>query len=103
MALVRWFVWLIYILVALGLTAFGLYFGFENATAVSPKILGYSLPEINLGFWLVAFLILGLLIGMLLGLVNMFATRTRIRSLSNQLDKAQQELRLVRQQRLGDS
>lgn len=102
MAFMRWLSRLFIGLLALLCVAMGLYFAVDNPDTVAPSLAGLQLPAGSVGFWLIAFLLIGLLAGFVASLMPWYSERRRARILERQLQRSERELQAVRRKVSGD-
>ncbi|MDO3382549.1 lipopolysaccharide assembly protein LapA domain-containing protein [Gilvimarinus algae] len=92
----------IYILLLLAAVFLGYLFNLENPEPVAVTLVGFPLPQLALGVWLLLFTLVGLLLGLLLGLFPSLGRKRRLSQLTRQNRQLEQEVQLLRSQSLRD-
>lgn len=80
----------------------GIWFALENAQVVPVTLLGFNLPSLSLGVWLLLFTVLGMLLGMIVSLLPVFRLRRQLRAKDRQLVRCEKELKQLRLQPIRD-
>jgi len=78
------------VLVLLFVTGLGFWIGVDNTELVSPRLLGFDMPEWSLGAWLTLMLFGGVLLGFAVATLNSLKIRARNRNLQRKLKKWEQ-------------
>lgn len=66
-----------WVLLALPTLGVGIWFTQDNSAAAAPILLGFALPELPLGVWLILFFLAGVLAALLATLPSLGAARAR--------------------------
>jgi len=92
----KWLKRLVLILFFLLAIVVGIVFTSENNAPVSVTLLGFSLPSLQLGLWLLLCLLLGSLLGLLLTLFPNLRHRQQLASRERKINALQKELNNLR-------
>lgn len=92
----KWFKRLILIVFFLVAIILGIIFTSENDMTVSVLLLGYELPDLQLGLWLLVCLLLGSLIGLVLTLIPRLRHTQQLASKDRKINALQKELNALR-------
>ena len=92
----KWLKRLLLILFFVSAIVLGVVFTSENNTPVSIWLLGYELPSLQLGLWLLVSLLLGSLVGLVLTLLPHLHHKQQLASKERKINALQKELNSLR-------
>ena len=87
-----WIMRIFYLALILITVVAGAYFASENGDMVSVTILGFSLPRLSLGLWLMLFFLLGGIVGVLISLIPFARVKYQVRSLNKKRSGHEKEI-----------
>lgn len=94
--MIKWIKRLILLLLLIIAIVVGMVFTSENSQQLSLVFLGFTLPELTLGLWLVLTLLLGSILGLLLCTFSLFIRGQSVNSKNRQIKRLEQELQQLR-------
>ena len=94
--MIKWIKRLIILLLLIIAIVAGMVFTSENSQQLSLIFLGYKLPELTLGLWLVLTLLLGSILGLLLCTFSLFIRGQSVNAKNRQIKRLEQELQQLR-------
>jgi uncharacterized membrane protein YciS (DUF1049 family) len=94
--MIKWIKRLIFLILLIIAIVMGMVFTSENNQQLSLVILGYTLPELTLGLWLVLTFLLGCILGLILCTVSLFIRGQSVNSKNRQIKRLEQELQQLR-------
>jgi uncharacterized membrane protein YciS (DUF1049 family) len=94
--MIKWIKRLILLLLLIIAIVVGMVFTSENSQQLSLIFLGYTLPELTLGLWLVLTLLLGSILGLLLCTFSLFIRGQSVNAKNRQIKRLEQELQQLR-------
>ena len=94
--MIKWIKRLIILLLLIIAIVVGMVFTSENSQQLSLIFLGYKLPELTLGLWLVLTLLLGSILGLLLCTFSLFIRGQSVNAKNRQIKRLEQELQQLR-------
>lgn len=94
----RW----LYVVILLVALLFGFLFTLENALPVSVTLLGITLPEWELGIWLLVTLCLGVATGFVVSVLPSWSQGHKLAALKRRNAELEREVQLLRSQSLRD-
>ena len=92
----KWLKRIVLIVLFLCAIILGIIFTSENNMPVSVLFLGYELPALQLGLWLLVSLLLGSFIGLLLTLLPNLSHQQQLASKERKINNLQKELNALR-------
>ena len=94
--MVKWIKRLTFLLSLIVAIVVGMIFTSENSQQLSLVLLGYVLPELTLGLWLVLTLLLGSILGLILCTFSLFIRGQSVNAKNRQIKRLEQELQQLR-------
>ncbi len=94
--MIKWIKRLILLLLLIIAIVVGMVFTSENSQQLSLVFLGYTLPELKLGLWLVLTLLLGSILGLILCTFSLFIRGQSVNAKNRQIKRLEQELQQLR-------
>ncbi len=94
--MIKWIKRLIFLMLLIIAIIVGIVFTSENNQQLSLIFLGYPLPELKLGLWIVLSLLLGSVMGLLLSMLSLFVRGQSVNSKSRKIKRLEQELQQLR-------
>ena len=92
----KWLKRLLLIILFVSALVLGVVFTSENNTPVAIWLLGYQLPSLQLGLWLLLSLLLGSLVGLLLTMLPNLQHKQQLASRERKINALQKELNSLR-------
>lgn len=92
----RWIKGLTTAVICLVVLFIGIFISVYNTEKVSIDLVFFSLPELNLSFWLVIMFIVGGVAGLLVNIVTVTTLRARLRAEKRRVSNANKELDKLR-------
>lgn len=94
--MIKWIKRLILLLLLIVAIVLGVVITSENSQQLSVVFLGYTLPELKLGLWLVLTLLLGSILGLIVCTFSLFIRGQSVNSKNRQIKRLEQELQQLR-------
>lgn len=94
--MIKWIKRLILLLLLIVAIVLGVVITSENSQQLSVVFLGYTLPELKLGLWLVLTLLLGSILGLILCTFSLFIRGQSVNAKNRQIKRLEQELQQLR-------
>jgi putative membrane protein len=94
--MIKWIKRLTLLLLLIVASVLGIVFTSENSQQLSLVFLGYLLPELTLGLWLVLTLLLGSVLGLILCTLSLFIRGQSVNAKNRQIKRLEQELQQLR-------
>ena len=94
--MVKWLKRIIFLILFVVALILGITFTSENSQTVSLIFFGYTLPELKLGFWIMAILFKGGLIGLLLSFVPSLFNKKTLAAKDRKIRQLEQEINQLR-------
>lgn len=94
--MIKWIKRLIVLLLLMVAIVVGIVFTSENSQQLSLVFLGYELPELRLGLWLVLTLLLGSVVGLTLCTFSLLIRGQSVNAKNRQIKRLEQELQRLR-------
>ena len=93
---------LLKVLLGLGIIAVGVWFTSENSEPIELVLLGFALPSLKLGLWVLGALLLGVLLGVAVGTLPALRASRKIKKQARLLDKQTVEITRLREMDSND-
>lgn len=94
--MIKWIKRLTFLVLLIVAIIVGIVFTSENSQQLSLILLGYTLPELKLGLWLVLALLLGSVLGLLLSMLSLLIRGQSVNSKSRKIKRLEKELQQLR-------
>ncbi len=94
--MIKWLKRLTLLLLLIVAIVFGIVFTSENSQQLSLVFLGYVMPELTLGLWLVLTLLSGSILGLILCTFSLFIRGQSVNVKNRQIKRLEQELQQLR-------
>ena len=94
--MISWIKRLILLLLLILAIVIGVVFTSENSQQLSLVFMGFVLPELKLGLWVLLVLLLGSLLGLTLCMFSLFLRGQSVRAKNRQIKRLEQELQQLR-------
>jgi putative membrane protein len=94
--MIKWLKRLTLLLLLIVAIVLGIVFTSENSQQLSLVFLGYVMPELTLGLWLVLTLLLGSILGLILCTFSLFIRGQSVNAKNRQIKRLEQELQQLR-------
>jgi uncharacterized membrane protein YciS (DUF1049 family) len=94
--MIKWLKRLTLLLLLIVAIVLGIVFTSENSQQLSLVFLGYVLPELTLGLWLVLTLLLGSILGLILCTFSLFIRGQSVNAKNRHIKRLEQELQQLR-------
>jgi len=94
--MIKWIKRLTFLVLLIIAIIIGIVFTSENSQQLSLVLLGYTLPELKLGLWLVLALLLGSVLGLLLSMLSLLIRGQSVNSKSRKIKRLEKELQQLR-------
>jgi len=88
---------LLKVLLGLAIVALGVWFTSENSEPIALVLLGFAMPPLKLGFWVLGALLLGVLLGVAVGALPALRAANKIKRQARLLDKQKDEINRLRE------
>ena len=96
MTMINWIKRLAFLVLLIVAIAIGAIFTSENNQQLPLIFLGYALPELKLGLWMVLALLVGSLLGLLLSTLSLFIRAQSVNAKNRKIKHLEQELQQLR-------
>jgi uncharacterized membrane protein YciS (DUF1049 family) len=94
--MIKWLKRLTLLLLLIVAIVLGIVFTSENSQQLSLVFLGYIMPELTLGLWLVLTLLSGSILGLILCTFSLFIRGQSVNAKNRQIKRLEQELQQLR-------
>jgi uncharacterized membrane protein YciS (DUF1049 family) len=94
--MIKWLKRLTLLLLLIVAIVLGIVFTSENSQQLSLVFLGYVMPELTLGLWLVLTLLSGSILGLILCTFSLFIRGQSVNAKNRQIKRLEQELQQLR-------
>jgi len=88
---------LLKVLLGLGIVTLGVWFTSENNEPIALVLLGFAMPPLKLGLWVLGALLLGVLLGVSVGALPALRAASKIKRQARLLDKQKDEISRLRE------